>query len=378
MKAQNTKRILVGLLLSLTVAVAATVCSGGSEPTGARSMIIVFTSEDALVVRDGQELPARVGMVVHENDIIRTTNGKVDLQTRNGSAVRIKEYTTVTISSLYGEGSADTRLAMDHGSLMATVDRQSDEENFSVVTPTAIAGVRGTTFTVEAEQGQPARVRVIDGQVAMRPRIVALEEASAEEIQADENLRRLAEIADSQEQTIEESSEGTLNPDVEERVAALNTRTVVAEAEERQTATAEGRQEIEAALQGDRQAVQVSRTEITREEMADAETLVTVDAEVVDRIQSGDDTAVVTLQEQRESRQNEVLTRIENEAREQNLGSEQAIMERYNKLEELTLRDGTVLTGAVIAQTGNILVIHTAEGVRRVNTADVASQAMRF
>ncbi len=134
MKKGNTS-FLTALVLSAMVAFSRTSC-GEQKPTEAqRSMISVFASGDAMIVRDGKEVPAKVGMVVNERDVLKTTNGTVDLQTKNGSAVRIRNYTTVTISKLYGEGSADTRLSMEHGGLLASVKRKSGKENYTVCLP---------------------------------------------------------------------------------------------------------------------------------------------------------------------------------------------------------------------------------------------------
>lgn len=372
MKKERTMvRLAAALLLSLAVLVAG--CGKGEKTAASRSMIIVFASGDAMIVRDGKELPARVGMVVNENDVLKTTSGTVDLQTKNGSAVRIRNYTTVTISKLYGEGSADTRLSMKHGSMLASVKRASQGENFTVTTPTAIAGVRGTTFSVEANEGEPARVKVIDGKVAMSPRIAALEKYSDEEIAKNDNLKKLQDLSQKQEVVIEEKSEGTLNADVEKQVQAMNEKVETgdvssAEANKMAAATAD----VLASKTG-AEVVAVADSEITTEEIAEKATLVTVDESVAERVASGEESAVDELKKQRDAKQELVLTQIEEEAKRTKLGSEDEIRQHYNKLETLSLRSGGTVTGAVIAQTGNVLIVHTPEGVKRFKTQEVES-----
>jgi hypothetical protein len=334
-------------------------------------MIIVFASGNAMIVRDGKEVPAKVGMVVNENDVLKTTNGTVDLQTKNGSAVRIRNYTTVTISKLYGEGSADTRLSMQHGALLASVKRKSGNENFTVSTPTAIAGVRGTTFSVDSNEGEPTRVKVLDGSVAMSPRIAALENYSDEEISGNENLKKLKEIQQKQEVVIEERTEAILEPEVEKEVLAINEKMAAgnidsAQANQLLSSAADSMSRSE-----NTQAVKLVKSEVTTEEMAEKATLVTVDEDVADRVRDGDEKALDEMRRQRDAKQELVLNQIEEEASRTTLKSEAEIRQHYNKLETLNLRNGQSITGAVIAQTGNVLIVHTRDGVRRLKTTDV-------
>lgn len=373
-KAMVTRKtgLLTAMVLSLTVAVAFVNCGEQKPSEAQRSMIIVFASGNAMLVRQGQEVPAKVGMVVNESDVLKTTNGTVDLQTKNGSAVRIRNYTTVTISKLYGEGSADTRLSMQHGGLLASVKRKSGRENFTVTTPTAIAGVRGTTFSVESNEGEPTRVKVLDGSVAMKPRVAALEKFSAEEIQGNENLAKLEEIQAQQEVIIEERTEAILDPEVEKEVLAINEQIEagefdVAQANELTLAATTSLSKGGA----DAKVVKLTKSEVTTEEMAEKATLVTVDEDVASRVRDGDDKALEEMRRQRDAKQELVLNQIEEEASRTELVSEEEIRQHYNKLETLNLRSGQSITGAVIAQTGNVLIVHTKEGVRRLKTNEI-------
>ncbi len=354
----------------LAVAVIGAANCGKDEPTGVqRSMIIVFASGDAMIVRNGEELPAKVGMVVNENDVLKTTNGTVDLQTKNGSAVRIRNYTTVTISKLYGDGSADTRLSMKHGGLMASVQRKSSKENFTVTTPTAIAGVRGTTFTVESNEGEPARVKVIDGKVAMAPRVAALEKYSDEEIQANENLKKLKDLQSKQEVVLEERTEAVIEADVASKMEDLNNKIESGEVSDEEAVAMAAT--ATKTLEAKDETVAMVRSEVTTEELAEKATLVTVDEDVASRAREGDESALEEMKRQRDAKQELVLNQIEEEASRTELKSEEEIRQHYNKLETLNLRNGDQMTGAVIAQTGNVLIVHTPKGVRRLKTSEV-------
>lgn len=369
MVTKTHKRIMIGLLLSLAVGAAVLNCGKKDSPAAERSMIIVFASGEAVVVRGENEIPAKVGMVVNENDVIKTTNGTVDLQTKNGSAVRIKNFTTVTIAKLYGEGASDTRLSMQHGSLMASVKRSSANENFSVVTPTAIAGVRGTTFTVDANEGEAPRIKVLDGRVAVAPRVAALENLSQEQIQQDANLRSLQALTQN-EVVVDQNREAVLDARVHQQIAAVNERLESAAPTEISQAATQAAQQLNTV---ESSSISVSDSAVTTEEMAERATLITVDSDVVERVASGDQGAVEDLRRERDEKQEVVLTQIEQQASRTELRNETEIRRHYNRLETLNLKNGSTLTGAVIAQTGSVLMVHTAQGVKRVNTAEVES-----
>ncbi|MEM5804186.1 MAG: hypothetical protein QW350_05635, partial [Candidatus Aenigmatarchaeota archaeon] len=82
-------------------------------------------------------------------------------------------------------------------------------------------------------------------------------------------------------------------------------------------------------------------------------------------------------EEERKINEEKILKKIEEEASKKKLASEKEIKNFYNKLEIINLKNGNKITGAVIAQTGDILVIHTPKGIVRVNKNDVESQEFR-
>lgn len=367
-------------LAALTLALALTACKekdAGKQPL---SMVITFTSGEVKVVRDGKDVPAAIGMIVYEKDLIRTENGSVDLQTRTGSAVRVREMTTLTVAKIAGQDGGETRLSMDHGGLLANVKKASANENFNVATPTAIAGVRGTSFSVEVDPfSQTSSVKVLDGKVAMSPRIIALERATPEQIESTPGLKQMAELQKT-EVVLDEKTEGRLNPEIEKKVLAVNEAT--AKAPEGRSEVV--RRDVEAIVADIKKAgatntVQKKEATITEQDVVERETLVAVKTDVLEKLESGkgDESALRELKQIRQQKQEEVLKKIEESAKKVDLKDEKEIQQHYNKLELIVLRDGTRITGAVIAQTGDMLVIHTPQGVRRVSKSEVESQEFR-
>ncbi len=380
------KGIRLGTGLVVVLALAGFTYCGKSKAAESKSMVVTFTSGDAKIVRAGQEIGIQVGMVVNENDTIKTTDGTVDLQSRGGSAVRISQFTTVTVAKLAGGDNADTKISMKHGGLLASVKKTSAKETFSVVTPTAIAGVRGTTFRVEMEVDKAPRVKVLDGKVAMAPRVAALDSFSNEQIQANPALKQLAEM-EKKEVVLDQQTEGTLDAKVQAQVAAVNTTIEASSKDGKVDATkvAEVSKSMEQAstqLAKDTEKPSVSKkdAEITGQDLIDKATLVAVESSVLDKVIEGNKpgaaptTAVSDeLKAKREAKQEQVMKQIQEEASKKKLTNEKEIEQYYNKLETVVLKNGTNHTGAVIAQTGNILMVHTTNGVLQIEKSQVSS-----
>ena len=382
MQIRYINKVFTTLLFVSAVSFLATQCgekqNASKEKT--RSMIVVYSSGGDVIRADSKTVPASVGTVVKEGDTIKTGSDQtVDLQTRNGTAVRVREFTTIKLARL-SEG--DTELSMKQGTMFANVKRKSKSDKFAVSTPTAIAGVRGTTFKVEVEEGSSPRVKVLEGKVAMAPRIRALETYSKEEIQKDESLKKLASL-EKKEVILEANTEGSLNQEVMTKVAAVNKAVETAKAENKEV----NKDASVVALAVELEKKAAPKT-VTKEDSAadvrdiqQTSTLVAVDADTFDRMRDDVRTRktvspedVVKIQKKREENQKKVLEKIEKEASKKELKNEKEIAKHYGYLELIKLKDGTRLKGHVIAQTGSVMVIHTAEGVKRVRKSQVAQQ----
>jgi len=379
---QRKIRIATGLVVFMGMA-GFTFCG---KPTAeqSKSMVVVYTSGDAKLMRAGQETALQVGMIVKEEDTIKTTDGTVDLQSRSGSAVRISQFTTVTVSKLAGGDSNDTKISMKHGGLLASVKKGSAKENFSVVTPTAIAGVRGTTFRVEVAADEAPRVKVLDGKVAMAPRIAALDNVTKEQIAASPDLQKLANI-EKKEVVLDNQTEGTLDPKVQAQVKNANQAmeiAVKAEPGKLEQAAQQAALATDDLSKADaKPSVAKKDAEVTGQDLIDKATLVAVDTETLDKVLKGSGTTnasassglVDELKQKREAKQEQVMKVIQEEASKKKLSSDKEIEQYYNKLETVVLKDGSQHVGAVIAQTGNILMVHTTGGVLQIEKGKVSS-----
>ncbi len=381
---------ITGLLLILAMAGYTVACSQQTKKADEAAMVVTFVTGDAKVVlaSTGEEKVATVGMVVKEADQLKTTTGTVDLQTRSGSAIRVREFTSITVAKLAGKGGDETRLSMDHGGLLATVNKNTAQEEFNVVTPTAVAGVRGTTFSVDVEDGQRPRVKVVEGKVAMAPRISALEDYTKEEIASSPELTKLANLQTTAEIVLEDKTEGTLDESVEQQVIKVNEALTIAKKENKSMKEVALVPEVADVVKlSDRMEkkevalVETKEAEFTAQEEVEQQTLVTIESDILAGVLSDGEnkaSAVAQLKELRTAQEEVILEKIEKAASAQKLDSAEEIKKHYNKLEKISLKNGEEISGAVIAQTGDLMVIHSADGVRRVKKNEVESQEFLY
>jgi len=102
---------------------------------------------------------------VKEGDMIKTgADSSVIIKFADGSMVKLGAMAQITLSSTGAAKSGGASLGVDSGKMWSRVRKQGADSSFSVKTPTAIAGVRGTFFSSEAEE-QASTFDVFDGEV---------------------------------------------------------------------------------------------------------------------------------------------------------------------------------------------------------------------
>jgi len=115
---------------------------------------------------------AQIGDIIKQNDDI-ITGGNSFCDIRIGeSIIRIKAQSSVKISTLLKSGNIeDTEIGLNSGKLLCKPKKLLKDENFMVKTPTAVAGVRGTQFAIEADKLKTTRIKVFNGEVKVARRI---------------------------------------------------------------------------------------------------------------------------------------------------------------------------------------------------------------
>src|SRR5262245_22217333 len=94
-------------------------------------------------------LPGAVGTIVQNQDSLQTQAGAMVVVTFQGSEIRLGQNTTARMEDLT-TSSAPVRVRINRGFGWFSVNDPS-RRGFSATTPTAIASVRGTKFSLSAD-----------------------------------------------------------------------------------------------------------------------------------------------------------------------------------------------------------------------------------
>ena len=253
-----------------------------------------------------------------EKDVIQTGQGPMDIQTTTGSTVRVRPYTRLELASLLSNNTV--RLDLKNGTVSARVRRASAGENFTVTTPTAIAGVRGTAFVVTEDPEKGAIVTVVEGSVAMSPRA-------------------------------QDRTEPTPIPGKE----------IVIEASEA------------AELVETRDSVQKEQVELTLRDQADFDSMIDVDDAIIAKAGENEQVmpeVVAEIKADYEKKRDAAFDRIADRADEAKAGEE---LKAGALVEILRLKDGSTYSGTIITQAGDTLIIQGKEGVKRFKLDDVTA-----
>lgn len=168
------------LIFIFTVSlVASPLGSAAAANTTPRSAVLTSLEGSVMVQPDGKafSLPARTGQKLETGDrIITGRDGRAEITFDDGSVSRISPDSRLDFLALYRDGtdgSETTFLGIQWGSLWNnTKDVVTRNSRFEVNTPTAIAGVRGTSFMVRVLKSQTdveTLIRAYSGQLGAAP-----------------------------------------------------------------------------------------------------------------------------------------------------------------------------------------------------------------
>ncbi|TGM08943.1 iron dicitrate transport regulator FecR [Leptospira barantonii] len=140
---------------------------------------IVWVLGDVKVLSDSGERKAELGLALTASDrVVTGANGGAEIMVADSGVIKMSKNSDIEISTLMNPNGSDTNVQVNYGKIVTMVKKGQKNTEFTVSTPTALAGVRGTSFltSVESPEGSKincakenctVRFAVIEGTIAV-------------------------------------------------------------------------------------------------------------------------------------------------------------------------------------------------------------------
>jgi len=177
------KKVMISLAAVALVAVA---CGEKKEQANLESAKFTYVKGDVLV--SGK--PAALGQAVSKDATIEVkANSMAVLQFASAASITLKANSVLSIANLTknDSGKPVIELSQSSGSSFSKIAKGQSE--FSIKTPTAVAGVRGTSFELIVGNGKTTQIKLLEGKVAVAKASATTEElAQATVVEAGQKV----------------------------------------------------------------------------------------------------------------------------------------------------------------------------------------------
>jgi len=106
-------------------------------------------------------IPATMGDILGQKDEIVTQNGTTDVKIVGIGILKVKKYSRFELSSL----TSNIRLKLNKGKVLLALNKLRKDTTLDIETPTAVAGVRGTSFLVDVSSKDVSKIAVLTGSI---------------------------------------------------------------------------------------------------------------------------------------------------------------------------------------------------------------------
>ncbi|EKS08308.1 sigma factor regulatory protein, FecR/PupR family [Leptospira santarosai str. CBC1531] len=114
---------------------------------------------DVKILSDSGERKAELGTVLTSTDrIVTGSNAGAEIMVSDSGIVKMSKNSNIEISTLMNPNGSDTNVQVNYGKIVTMVKKNQKTTEFTVSTPTALAGVRGTSFLTSVESPQGSKV----------------------------------------------------------------------------------------------------------------------------------------------------------------------------------------------------------------------------
>ncbi|TGL62246.1 iron dicitrate transport regulator FecR [Leptospira ognonensis] len=150
----------------------------------ARTAVIAFIKGEVVILREGsQNKPVLGDPLLPTDTVVTGTNGSVEILLGDDGVLKLSKNTSLQLTTAYEARGQEhkTEVNMQYGKLVTVLHKERKNDTFNVVTPTSIAGVRGTSFLTSVESpssnkaGVPCgndncvvRYAVLDGSISVK------------------------------------------------------------------------------------------------------------------------------------------------------------------------------------------------------------------
>jgi outer membrane protein assembly factor BamB len=157
--------------------------------------IITFFSGNVYILHGQDEFIAEIGDHVEKEDVLIVEAASYcEVQFGDTAVIRIQENTEVAMKDInVSPGGSDVNLDMKTGSVLCKVKKLTGAEDFKVQTQTAVCGVRGTEFSVTADERKKTVLAVKEGAVAVLPSSVDIDMLKEQAGEENEELIAILE-----------------------------------------------------------------------------------------------------------------------------------------------------------------------------------------
>jgi len=158
-------RIVILALLAAIAVIPACKKRPGESP----DVTVQFTVGDVSIVSAQGKKPAAVGdPVLYDESIVTGNSSFAELNFGTRGVIRVAENSSVTMAALKGSsGPEQVRFDMEKGKIYVIMSKLTKEEDFSIMTPTTLAAIRGTSFMVVSDPAS-SKIYVLKGKVLVR------------------------------------------------------------------------------------------------------------------------------------------------------------------------------------------------------------------
>ncbi len=136
----------------------------------AHASVVAVSGDVSIVRKNGQQSAATTTSKLQSGDeIITGANASVTLRFADGSELLLLANSHAqmdTLSAHGNNGMIDTRVRLNAGRIDTRVNKQRKASRYEIITPAAVAAVRGTAFRISAD-GDIMRNEVTEGAVAV-------------------------------------------------------------------------------------------------------------------------------------------------------------------------------------------------------------------